>query len=1428
MKKRKIFLGLVTAAATLGLAACKTDDPNPTPPNPPVEVTTYTVTFENNGHGEAPKEVKEVTKLPTLPTLEEEGWTFGGWYYDSALTKEAKAGEEITANTKLYAKWTKKEAPAPEKYTVRFDSQKGTEVSAKEVEKGKKVAKPEDPTREGYIFKGWYKEAGCTNAWNFDTDVVDKDLTLFAKWEAKPVVVVHKVYFHLTANDIVTPVEVEDGELVDVPQTPVDPYKEFTNWYTSPTTQNEDTVFGFSTPIDADIHLYAGWTQKYDTVNTPMVFADLYAAASAQGLLDASNKLNADATLGRFTFEKGTKLELAQVNTQAKYWSFELKGAGTNNSFTFSGEGGSTSGDSELVLYKLDSDGITWNRVRSLGLAPNKVVLSAEVNELEAGTYKITTSYSFKMNLFTLTEKLPQGPTTGIELSLSQVNKNFLLGRAFDYNGLSAQLVYENGRKDDIALANLNVSVEDFTTAGKKIVTVSYKLNDEITYTQEYEVNVCSVEEIVVYDFVLNSSRETQNLQKLFALNSTFNYENLVVKAKCLLPETTDQYIEFVLTAEEFTVTTPTLDTLGNKSVSVVYGRDETVVGNYDIEVVAVPDLSAATEVVVTVNPQAEINTADNYNLHTINDALQFLKLAGVADNATKTISLMKNTVYKEKVEITMPNIVLTTGNLDMSTEFDFTYENAKPLYDSLAVIEFDALNGLLDPSEKVSYSTDGSATVSVRPSAENFKAEFVTFKNTYNTAELYEEAKIVAGNGTQGVAALVQADKAIFARCYFTGYQDTLYAQIGRQYYDSCLIEGHTDYIFGFNATAYFENCLVRSIGAGATEDINTNYNNGGYILATKGLNKGDSDTIKYGFIFNGSQFIADDKTANGSVSIARGWDKNMSIMVMNSAIAGHISKEAYGEVTPEGKNMNDRYGKMNAEPNADLLLEYNNTGAGAISASLLNTCTVVTETVANEYKDLNLVFGATNGKVVYGSAWNPVQERDATVVLKNPNGSVFATLENIGFTGATISEDELKAAITVPENSTLEGFYKDADCTIKYDFTTVLAATNDIYIKLVDASLEKTIAYDFLNEAVNTGWTTTATDKTAIGNAIGVTGDKTAADYDSTKTANVHKLAPEVYLTSPKFDATTKAVTIEVVGGTLSSGSASAYMKIEALNEAGEVVDSIIATSPAGKKTGKFTYNGAETFKFESSSAFVQIRFTGAVPNKGYGILSCSMSYVADAGGAETPDPDAPVDHKNTLDWSAIATDKLTATGQYDLNAVDGTPLETPIAKFDGAALTTEVFAGTSNSFLSVVGGTVSYRDGQKFWDSNKNKASSNPSCIEVKGDALAVTFTGTGTLTISVSSTGSTNWSSIALKDAAGNYITPTYTANDNISVTDKAGVYAVKTTGSQAFTFTIEAAGTYTICTDTTAVVNTANCNRATRILNLVKIDRYVEA
>ncbi len=54
---------------------------------------------------------------------------------------------------------------------------------------------PIEPIREGYTFKGWYKETECVNEWNFDVDIVPgkqydiegnyiyRETKLFAKWE---------------------------------------------------------------------------------------------------------------------------------------------------------------------------------------------------------------------------------------------------------------------------------------------------------------------------------------------------------------------------------------------------------------------------------------------------------------------------------------------------------------------------------------------------------------------------------------------------------------------------------------------------------------------------------------------------------------------------------------------------------------------------------------------------------------------------------------------------------------------------------------------------------------------------------------------------------------------------------------------------------------------------------------------------------------------------------------------------------------------------------------------------------------------------------------------------------------------------------------------------------------------------------------------
>ncbi len=83
-----------------------------------------------------------------------------------------------------------------------------------------------------------------------------------------------------------------------------------------------------------------------------------------------------------------------------------------------------------------------------------------------------------------------------------------------------------------------------------------------------------------------------------------------------------------------------------------------------------------------------------------------------------------------------------------------------------------------------------------------DFYAENITFENSF-------------GTGSQAVAVLVEADRSVFKNCRFLGWQDTLYAKNGRQYYIDSYIEGHVDYIFG-QAAAVFENCHIHSKGDG------------------------------------------------------------------------------------------------------------------------------------------------------------------------------------------------------------------------------------------------------------------------------------------------------------------------------------------------------------------------------------------------------------------------------------------------------------------------------------------------------------------------------------------------------------------------------------------------------------------------------------
>ncbi len=70
-------------------------------------------------------------------------------------------------------------------YTVTFDTRGGSTVPSAMTAQNKTMAAPADPERSGYTFVGWYKDADCTQAWDFSKDVVTADMTLYAKWVKK-------------------------------------------------------------------------------------------------------------------------------------------------------------------------------------------------------------------------------------------------------------------------------------------------------------------------------------------------------------------------------------------------------------------------------------------------------------------------------------------------------------------------------------------------------------------------------------------------------------------------------------------------------------------------------------------------------------------------------------------------------------------------------------------------------------------------------------------------------------------------------------------------------------------------------------------------------------------------------------------------------------------------------------------------------------------------------------------------------------------------------------------------------------------------------------------------------------------------------------------------------------------------------------------
>ena len=200
-----------------------------------------TVTFNSaGGSAVAPISVLEGETIsePTAPT--KTGYTFDKWTLDD---EEFNFATPIADDITLVATWL-------ENFTVTFDSDGGSAVVAQEIADGSTATEPTDPTKEGYEFNGWNDGE---SAFNFTTPITE-DITLTAQW-----LEVFTVTFDSQGGSAITAQEVTDGDTATLPD-PAPTYEGFTFTHWSLTVDGE--AFLFTTPITADITLYAVWTAE--------------------------------------------------------------------------------------------------------------------------------------------------------------------------------------------------------------------------------------------------------------------------------------------------------------------------------------------------------------------------------------------------------------------------------------------------------------------------------------------------------------------------------------------------------------------------------------------------------------------------------------------------------------------------------------------------------------------------------------------------------------------------------------------------------------------------------------------------------------------------------------------------------------------------------------------------------------------------------------------------------------------------------------------------------------------------------------------------------------------------------------------------------------------------------------------------------------
>ena len=145
-----------------------------------------------------------------------------------------------------------------QKFTVSFVTNCDDMIGSQEIASGGKVVEP-SVSKPNYQLVGWFTDEEFTTKWNFETDAVSSNITLYAKWKAITFYVTFDYNGGTLNGQNMAIVSVIQNGLAEKPDSSNEPtlskYK-LIGWFVN---LSDEQPFDFNTPITGDLTLHAKW-----------------------------------------------------------------------------------------------------------------------------------------------------------------------------------------------------------------------------------------------------------------------------------------------------------------------------------------------------------------------------------------------------------------------------------------------------------------------------------------------------------------------------------------------------------------------------------------------------------------------------------------------------------------------------------------------------------------------------------------------------------------------------------------------------------------------------------------------------------------------------------------------------------------------------------------------------------------------------------------------------------------------------------------------------------------------------------------------------------------------------------------------------------------------------------------------------------------